>query len=306
MQTFASSFCSRAAPILRVTRTGKPARRRYAASGSKPRGRSVLPSATATTFLPSRYAPAVVTPCGICSISPFCSDSTPFGRIRAATLIAAADWCVFTSTITQSACGSSSGPNASGLYSRPPTRTPRRSSVARAALRAITAVGTTLERRLAYSRPNAPGPMTATALTAMQALQHLVLHAEALPFGRKAAVAHVGSIAGDGVFDRRAGFRVALDEARRKAGEQADQVMEYENLTVAMRACADADGRDGDALGDQTRERRRHQLQHHAPAAGALERLRAFQDAPRVLLVLALQLVAAERRRGLRREPDMA
>src|SRR6267378_2911783 len=137
------------------------------------------------------------------------------------------------------------------------------------------------------------------------ALQHLVLHAEALPFGRKAAVAHVGGIAGDGVFDRRAGFRVALDEARRKAGKQADQVMEYENLTVAMRACADADGRDGNALGDQARERRRHQLQHHPPAAGALERLRAFQDAPRVLLVLALQLVAAERRRGLRSETDV-
>src|SRR5439155_613657 len=103
------------------------------------------------------------------------------------------------------------------------------------------------------------------------ALQHLVFHAEALPFGWKAAVAHVGGIAGDGVPDRRAGFRVALDEARRKAGEQADQVMEHEDLAVAMRACADADGRDGDALGDQPRERRRHQLEHHAPAAGALE-----------------------------------
>src|SRR5207302_801694 len=206
MQTFASSLCSRAAPILRVTRTGKPARRRYPASGSKPRGRRVLPSATGTTFLPSRYAPAVVTPCAICSISPFCSDSTPLGFIRAATLIAAAVWCVFTSTITQSARGSSCGPNASGLYTRLPTRTPRRSSLARAALRAR----------------------------------------------------------------------------------------------------ADADGRDADALGDQARERRRHQFQHHAPAAGALERLRAFEDAPRVVLILSLQLVAAERRRGLRREADMA
>jgi len=57
-----------------------------------------------------------------------------------------------------------------------------------------------------------------------------------------------------------------------------------------MRACADADGRDGDALSDQARERRRHQLQHHAPAAGALERLRAFHDAPRVLLILSCSL----------------
>src|SRR5437879_6837673 len=44
------------------------------------------------------------------------------------------------------------------------------------------------------------------------ALQHLVFHAEALPFGRKAAVAHVGGIANDGVPDRRAGFRVARSE----------------------------------------------------------------------------------------------
>src|SRR5262249_61777914 len=106
------------------------------------------------------------------------------------------------------------------------------------------------------------------------------------------------------IADRFTGLRVALDESRREAAEEADDVMEHQHLAVAVRARADADGRYADAVRHQLGELRRHELEHHAPAAGFLERDGAFHDAPHALLVLALQPVTAERRGGLRREAD--
>src|SRR5688572_3565265 len=111
----------------------------------------------------------------------------------------------------------------------------------------MSAVGITLESRAKKRLPSAPGPMTATgkrcapSLGAIQALEHLVLHAEALAFARKRAGAHFGGVARDRVLDRCAGLGIALDEGRREAGEHADHVMEHQHLAVAIGAGADAD-----------------------------------------------------------------
>src|SRR3954464_7179721 len=109
----------------------------------------------------------------------------------------------------------------------------------------------------------------------------------------------------DRVADRRAGFRIALHEGRREAAEHPDEIMKDEHLAVAVRAGADTNGRNRDAPGDHSCERRRHELEHDAPAARRCERLRAFEDAARILLILALQLVADESGRRLRREANV-
>src|SRR5258705_13979650 len=113
-----------------------------------------------------------------------------------------------------------------------------------------------------------------TWLAAVEALYDVVLHAEALSAGRERARAHLGCIAGHGVADRVAHLRVALDERRSEPGKEPHHVVEYQDLPVAIRAGADADRRDRDALGNELRERRRHELEHHAPAAGGFERRR--------------------------------
>src|SRR5262245_39766401 len=142
--------------------------------------------------------------------------------------------------------------------------------------RQTSATGSTFDRRPAKRDPRAPGPMTAIgkrrrrSLRAIEALQHLVLHPEALAFARKRAGSHFGGVARDRVLDRRARLGVALHEGGRETGEHPDQVVEYQHLSIAVGARADADRRDRDALGDELRERRRHQLQHYAPAASAV------------------------------------
>src|SRR6185503_9802570 len=126
------------------------------------------------------------------------------------------------------------------------------------------AVGMTLESRAAKKEPSAPGPITAIAersarpgerrcgrsLGAIEALEHLVLHPEALALAWETAFAYLGGIAGDRLLDGRAGLGVALHERRRKAGEHSDHVVEHQHLPVAVRAGTDADRRDTDALGD--------------------------------------------------------
>src|SRR5690242_21433487 len=103
-------------------------------------------------------------------------------------------------------------------------------------------------------------------LAAVEALQHLFLHAEALLLAGEGAAPHLLGIAGARLADGISGLGVALHESRREPAEEADHVVEDEHLAVAMASRADADGRDGDALRGDARELRRHQLEHDAPA----------------------------------------
>src|SRR6188472_1098585 len=85
-------------------------------------------------------------------------------------------------------------------------------------------------------------------LAAVDPAQHVFLHAEALPFGREGAGAHVGRIARDGRLDRRARLGVALDERRRESREQADDVVEHQHLPIAIGSRADSDRGNGEAF----------------------------------------------------------
>ena len=96
---------------------------------------------------------------------------------------------------------------------------------------------------------------------------------------------------------------VALDEARSPPLVEAEQVVPDEHLAVALGAGADAD-RDVQRAGDARGHRRRHALEHEreAPASSAS----ASSNRPRLLGRAALGLEAAEHRRRLRRQPDVA
>ncbi len=69
--------------------------------------------------------------------------------------------------------------------------------------------------------------------------------------------ADVGGIGGGGVGDLAAEIGIALHEPRSEIAEQAEDIFRHQDLAVAGRRCADADGQDGDRRGD----RRRHRLQ---------------------------------------------
>ena len=69
---------------------------------------------------------------------------------------------------------------------------------------------------------------------------------------------------------------------------------------------ADADGGDGQALGDLRRQRRWNALQHQREDAGLGERVRLIDQPAGVLLALPLDPVAAHGMHGLGRQPDVA
>ena len=122
---------------------------------------------------------------------------------------------------------------------------------------------------------------------------------------REATVAHLFHVRADGCLDRLRQVRVLLDEARRVALVEAEQVVPDEHLSVAVHACADADRRHGQRLGDPRRNRGRHGLEHDREAAGSLERERVLVEPHRLLGRPALRLEAAEHRRRLGRQPEV-
>ena len=82
--------------------------------------------------------------------------------------------------------------------------------------------------------------------------------------------------------------------------------MPDEHLPVALGAGADPDRRDGERRGDPRGDRRRHRLEHDREAAGRLERERVVVEPERRVGRAALGAEAAELRRRLRRQADVA
>ena len=85
---------------------------------------------------------------------------------------------------------------------------------------------------------------------------------------RKAAGPDIGGIGGNGRVGCRAEFGIALHEARPEIGEEAEDVVKDQNLPVAGRRGADADGGDGQLLGHLLSKGCRDHLQHHREGAG--------------------------------------
>src|SRR6185369_3380669 len=71
---------------------------------------------------------------------------------------------------------------------------------------------------------------------------------------RESARAHVAGVALDRRFDRGAELAIAANEFRRPR-RQAQHVLQHQHLSVAGRAGANADGRNGDGLRDLARQR---------------------------------------------------
>ncbi len=78
--------------------------------------------------------------------------------------------------------------------------------------------------------------------------------------------------------DALAEFGVALDELRFEVGKQPDHVLEHQDLAVAGRRGADADGRHADDLGDMAGDRLERALDDHGEGAGRLHRLGVLDD----------------------------
>ena len=97
----------------------------------------------------------------------------------------------------------------------------------------------------------------------------------------------------------------ALGEFRLEVGEHAEQVVAEQNLAVGSDACADADCRDRQLLGDQFRDLGRHGFEFQHEAAGILDGERVLENLHRGVGRAALDLEAAEHRDGVRRQADV-
>ena len=82
--------------------------------------------------------------------------------------------------------------------------------------------------------------------------------------------------------------------------------MQDQHLAVGAGAGADPDRRDGEPPRDHRRDRLGHALEHDREASGRLERERVVVEALGVMPLAPLGLVAAEHRRGLGRQPEVA
>jgi hypothetical protein len=91
----------------------------------------------------------------------------------------------------------------------------------------------------------------------------------------------------------------APHEARRELGQEAKHVVQHEDLPVAALARADADGGDGEGLGELVREDLGDALQDDGVGPRVLEGLGVEQELGARLVGAALDLVPAELVDGL-------
>ncbi len=124
---------------------------------------------------------------------------------------------------------------------------------------------------------------------------------------RKCPLRHIVAIAFNGGAKERSRVAVLAHELGRLGEAQVDEVVEDENLSVAVGSGADTDGRDGELGGDALGDLARHAFEHdrgrsrHAPARR--ESRSEFVDGAQSL---SLHRIAAHAMYRLRREPDMA
>src|SRR5215468_6061083 len=98
---------------------------------------------------------------------------------------------------------------------------------------------------------------------------------------------------------------ILLNELWRKIIEQSEHVMDHEHLTVAMRARADADGRNNQPVGDLLGQVQRNTLQHQCEGPAILYRQSIAHDRFPLFLVFTLNLIAAKPVNRLRRQADV-
>ena len=67
-----------------------------------------------------------------------------------------------------------------------------------------------------------------------------------------------------------------LHELGLEIGEQREHILIDQNLAIAARSCTDADGGDGDGLGDPARQVGRDAFEHHRERASLFDALGIF------------------------------
>jgi len=109
----------------------------------------------------------------------------------------------------------------------------------------------------------------------------------------------------EGLLDLLVELGVLLDEARREAVEQTQQVVCDQHLPIAIHPAADADGGHLQPFRDQSSELRRDGLQHQAETAGLLQQQGVFVDAFGSLGAAPHRGEAPELVDALRRQPQV-
>src|SRR5215510_13789504 len=99
---------------------------------------------------------------------------------------------------------------------------------------------------------------------------------------------------------------ILLNELWRKIIEQPKHVMDHEHLTVAMRARADADGRNSQPFGDLLGQVQWNTLQHQCEGPAILYRQSIAHDGFPLFLVFTLNLIAAKPVNRLRRQANVS
>src|SRR3989442_15297983 len=94
---------------------------------------------------------------------------------------------------------------------------------------------------------------------------------EGLRLGREAAALPLRHVLAGRAHHLAAELRVALGEARRPVGREAEEVVHDEHLPVAVHARADADGRDRERGRDLRSEVERDALEHDGEGARRLD-----------------------------------
>ena len=113
-------------------------------------------------------------------------------------------------------------------------------------------------------------------------------------------------VGADGGDDDLGEVGVLLGVLRDEVGVEAEEVVPDLHLAVALRAGADADGRDVELLGDDARDVDGHRLEDDGVGAGFLQGHGVVQQADGGGGRLALHLVAAELVDRLRRQAEVA
>ncbi len=101
-----------------------------------------------------------------------------------------------------------------------------------------------------------------------------------LVVGWKASLPHIIAKFRDGAANGFADIHVSPREFRSVALRHADRIMQNENLSVTIRACADANRRNAHLLGDARGKFARHRLENDRESAGGLNRMRVTVIAP--------------------------
>ena len=127
-----------------------------------------------------------------------------------------------------------------------------------------------------------------------------------LGIGRIASGLHVVLESNHGIADQGCQVRIATDELGWRRKGQSQKIVEDQNLPIALRAGADADGRDFQFARDHGRNLARDAFENDATGASAFQGDRIAHQLLDCLQGLALHLVSAHGVQRLRRKSDVA